>query len=75
MIGRMHHVVIDCADPASLAEFYSKLLGQPIIYSSDDWVVVAANDRTSGLAFQLAPDHQPPTWPGHRRSVKLRPIG
>ena len=25
--------------------------------------VVAANDASSGLAFQLAPDHQPPTWP------------
>jgi len=25
-------------------------------------VVVAANDTSSGLAFQLAPDHQPPSW-------------
>jgi hypothetical protein len=24
---------------------------------------VAADDRTSGLAFQLAPDHRAPTWP------------
>lgn len=63
MIGRLHHVVIDCPDPAGLAEFYSRLLGQPITYRGDDWVVVAPNDRTSGLAFQLASDHQPPTWP------------
>src|ERR1700678_411385 len=63
MIGRLHHVVLDCRDPAALAGFYSRLLGQPITYQSDDWVVVAANDRTSGLAFQLAPDHRPPTWP------------
>jgi catechol 2,3-dioxygenase-like lactoylglutathione lyase family enzyme len=63
MIGRMHHVVLDCRDPAALAEFYSRLLGQPITYRSGDWVVVAANDTTSGLAFQLAPDHRPPTWP------------
>jgi hypothetical protein len=29
-----------------------------------NWVVVAGSDQMSGLAFQLAPDHQPPTWPG-----------
>jgi catechol 2,3-dioxygenase-like lactoylglutathione lyase family enzyme len=63
MIGRLHHVVLDCPDPAALAAFYSALLGQPITYHSDEWVVVSANDTTSGLAFQLAPGHQPPTWP------------
>jgi catechol 2,3-dioxygenase-like lactoylglutathione lyase family enzyme len=63
MIGRLHHVVIDCPDPRSLAGFYSELLGLPVTYDSDDWVVVAVNDETSGLAFQLAPDHIPPRWP------------
>lgn len=63
MIGRLHHVVIDCPDPAALAAFYSELLGQPITYRSEDWVVVAQSDTTSGVAFQLAPDHQPPKWP------------
>jgi catechol 2,3-dioxygenase-like lactoylglutathione lyase family enzyme len=63
MIGRLHHVVLDCPDPAALAAFYARLLGLPITYRSDDWVVVAANETTSGLAFQLAPDHRPPSWP------------
>ncbi len=63
MVGRLHHVVLDCREPAALAAFYSQLLGQPITYQSDDWVVVASNSASSGLAFQLAPDHQPPTWP------------
>lgn len=63
MIGRLHHVVIDCPDPAALAEFYARLLGLPVTYRSADWVVVAENDTTSGLAFQLAPDHQAPDWP------------
>jgi catechol 2,3-dioxygenase-like lactoylglutathione lyase family enzyme len=67
MIGRLHHVVLDCPDPTALAEFYSALLGLPITYRSDDWVVVAANDTTSGLAFQLAPDHLPPRWPDPAR--------
>ena len=63
MIGRLHHVVLDCPDPAALATFYAGLLGLPITYRSDDWVVVAADETSSGLAFQLAPGHRPPSWP------------
>jgi catechol 2,3-dioxygenase-like lactoylglutathione lyase family enzyme len=63
VIGRLHHVVIDCPDPRALAGFYSELLGLPVTYTSDDWVVVSADDTTSGVAFQLAPDHRPPRWP------------
>ena len=63
MIGRMHHVVLDCPDPAALAAFYSALLGLPVTYRDDDWVVIAASDTSSGLAFQRAPGNQPPTWP------------
>jgi catechol 2,3-dioxygenase-like lactoylglutathione lyase family enzyme len=63
MIGRLHHIVLDCPDPSALAGFYSRLLGDPITYVSDDWVVVSRSSQASGLAFQLAPDHQPPTWP------------
>jgi catechol 2,3-dioxygenase-like lactoylglutathione lyase family enzyme len=63
MIGRMHHIVLDCPDPAVAAAFYSELLGLPVTYRSDNWVVVAASDTSSGLAFQLAPGQQPPTWP------------
>ncbi|MGH3446393.1 MAG: VOC family protein [Nocardioidaceae bacterium] len=63
MIGRLHHLIIDCPDPSALAAFYSELIGQPVTYESDDFVVVAGNDQTSGIAFQLAPDHQPPRWP------------
>ena len=63
MIGRAHHVIIDCPDPDALAEFYSELLGLPVTYKSADFVVIARNDTTSGFAFQLAPDHVPPRWP------------
>jgi len=54
MIGRMHHVVLDCPDPDTLAAFYSAVLGLPVTYRDDDWVVVAVSDTTSGLAFQRA---------------------
>ena len=63
MIGRLHHLIIDTAEPERLAEFYAGLLGLSVTYRSDDFVVVAENDHTSGLAFQLAPDHAPPRWP------------
>jgi len=63
VIGRMHHVIIDCPDPAALGSFYSELLGEPVTYSSEDFVVVARGDRTSGIGFQLAPDNREPTWP------------
>ena len=56
MTGRLHHLILDAADLEAEAAFWSALLGQPVTYRSDDFVVVAADDRTSGLAFQLAPD-------------------
>lgn len=63
MHGRLHHVILDCPDPRALALFYSALLNHPITHASDDFAVVAASDTSSGLAFQLAPDHRVPTWP------------
>jgi catechol 2,3-dioxygenase-like lactoylglutathione lyase family enzyme len=71
MIARMHHVVLDCPDPGRLAEFYSALLGKPISYRSADFAVVADNDTSSGLAFQLAPNHQPPDWPDPSRPQQV----
>ena len=71
MIGRRHHLIIDCPDPEALAAFYSQLLGQPITYRSVDFVVVADNTVTSGLAFQLAPDYQPPAWPDPDRPQQM----
>ena len=62
-LGRLHHVILDCPDPATLAAFWSKILELPITYADNDFAVVSVNDHTSGLAFQRSPDHRPPTWP------------
>lgn len=62
-IGRLHHVIFDCPDPLALATFYSRLLGNPITYRDDDFVVVSKSDRASGLAFQRSPEQLPATWP------------
>ncbi len=70
-VGRLHHVVLDARDPGGLAGFWSTLLGLPVTYASDDWVVVARDDHTSGMAFQLAPDHEPPVWGDPARPQQL----
>jgi catechol 2,3-dioxygenase-like lactoylglutathione lyase family enzyme len=71
MIGRLHHVVIDTPDPMASAAFYSELLGLQVTYRSDDWVVIATDDTTSGIAFQLAPDHVPAEWPDPNRPQQV----
>lgn len=63
MIGRLHHVTLDCPDPEPVAEFWSHLLGHPVTYRSPDFCVVSVDERTSGLGFQRASGHLPPTWP------------
>lgn len=63
MRARMHHVVLDCADADELADFYSALLGFPVTHRADDWVVVAENDYSSGLAFQPIEHYIEPMWP------------
>ena len=55
MIGRMHHVAVDCPEPLALARFYSELVGLPITYESDDWVVIATNDRSSSATVPSSP--------------------
>lgn len=62
MIGRLYEVVIDCPEPASLARFYSELIGYEVKYQDDDWVTLAAGDGVR-VAFQRVADHRPPDWP------------
>ena len=55
-------VVLDTDDPPGLAEFYTKLIGWQVIDTEDDWVTIAGGSGAR-IAFQLAINHQPPTWP------------
>jgi catechol 2,3-dioxygenase-like lactoylglutathione lyase family enzyme len=63
MIGRLESVVIDCPEPRALARFYRELLGMQVVDEQDDWVTLGAADGAPSLAFQQAPDLQPPRWP------------
>ena len=61
-IARFSLVALDCPDPAALAKFYSRVTGWPVDYDDGEWVTLG-NDGGATIAFQLAPDHQPPVWP------------
>jgi catechol-2,3-dioxygenase len=61
-IATLRAVVLDCPEPRALAEFYRELVGGDITYADEEWVSLRDGD-TVVLSFQLAPDHQPPTWP------------
>jgi catechol 2,3-dioxygenase-like lactoylglutathione lyase family enzyme len=61
-IARFDLVVLDTPEPRALADFYCALLGWRVIREEDDWVTIRG-DSSAGMAFQLAPNLVPPTWP------------
>lgn len=67
-IAMLRVIALDTPDPQALAEFYSVLTGAPIARREDDWYQLDAPDGGPALAFQLAPDHVPPSWPSGERS-------
>jgi catechol 2,3-dioxygenase-like lactoylglutathione lyase family enzyme len=56
------NVVLDTDDPSRLAEFYTTLLGWQVEEREDDWITIG-RDSAAKIAFQLALNHKPPTWP------------
>jgi catechol 2,3-dioxygenase-like lactoylglutathione lyase family enzyme len=70
--GRLELVALDAADIDSLADFYARLTGWEIVRKDSDWITIRTPDGQE-VAFQLAPDHIPPQWPGqeHPQQVHL----
>jgi len=64
--GRLDAAAFDAADIDTLASFYAELAGWQIVRKDADWITVRAGDGQE-IAFQLAPDHIPPQWPGQER--------
>jgi catechol-2,3-dioxygenase len=64
--GRLELAAFDAADIARLADFYVALTGWEIARTDTDWIALRTGDGQE-VAFQLAPDHQPPQWPGQER--------
>ena len=68
--ARLELVALDAPDIESLATFYTELTGGDVVRKIPDWITVRL---TSGqeIAFQLAPDHVPPQWPGQEHPQQL----
>ena len=62
-VGTLDTVVLDVPDLTTEAEFWKTLAGGTVSTQEDDWITVVTPDRW-GVAFQLAPDHVAPQWPG-----------
>ena len=70
MIGKLHSTVLDAKDPAGLAGFYQKVLGGDVEKHDDTWVTLT-DSAGLRLAFQLSPEHEPPTFPDPRGSQQF----
>ncbi|HEX4701093.1 MAG TPA: VOC family protein [Pseudonocardiaceae bacterium] len=55
-------VILDCADPAALAEFYRKATGWELTYSDENTAYLGAGGSVQ-LAFQRVEHYQPVKWP------------
>src|SRR5437764_14151302 len=70
--ARLSEVVLECPDPAELAQFYAELLGLSIVYQDQEWCALAADDRARPrLSFQRAPEYRPPVWPDPTSSMQV----
>jgi predicted enzyme related to lactoylglutathione lyase len=64
--GRLELVAFDAPDIERLASFYAELAGWQVVRGESDWITLRAPDGQE-VAFQLAPDHLAPQWPGQER--------
>ena len=63
-IAALSGIVLDCANPPALAQFYSDLTGWPVHDgSSDEWATIETPFGVA-LAFQGVADYVAPAWPG-----------
>ncbi len=66
---RLGATSIDCADPATLAAFWSELLGGEVQFSSDEFVAVQLDG--GWLTTVRVDPYHPPTWPDGDRPKQL----
>ncbi|WP_312888343.1 VOC family protein [Nonomuraea rhodomycinica] len=66
-IAEFRTIVLDCANPRMLGEFYAGVLGWSLDDRDDDWVVVTDGGSPKRLAFQRVEDYRPPIWPRSER--------
>ena len=73
-IAKLTTIALDCPEPLPLARFYAQITGWEIRPSAtletDDWVQLVSPEGAT-IAFQQAPDHQPPKWPSSDHPQQL----
>jgi catechol 2,3-dioxygenase-like lactoylglutathione lyase family enzyme len=65
---RLAAISLDCADPAELADFYSRLTGFEVVFSNDDFVALRGDIY---LTTHRVEGYQPPTWPDAERAKQI----
>ncbi|MEV0583628.1 VOC family protein [Nonomuraea sp. NPDC050310] len=68
--GRLELVAFDAADIERVAAFYRELTGWQVVRRITDWITLQAPDGQE-IAFQLVPEHRPPSWPGQERPQQV----
>jgi catechol 2,3-dioxygenase-like lactoylglutathione lyase family enzyme len=70
-VGSLSGIALECPDPATLAGFYHRVTGWPVVYASPDWYSVGPDrDAPLHLSFQRAPGYRPPRWPDPASSMQ-----
>ena len=62
VLKQLSTVVIDCADPATLAAFYQKATGWEITHSDQDFASLGSGTPVQ-LAFVRVDGYEAPNWP------------
>jgi catechol 2,3-dioxygenase-like lactoylglutathione lyase family enzyme len=70
--GHWWGAAIEAPDPQALADFYSALLGWPVVHTAPEVAVLRPPQGSVFMVFQLADDYVAPTWPpvpGEQRAM------
>src|SRR5690242_10979048 len=68
--ARLECVALDAPDIDRLASFYAELTGWQVTDREPDWIELRTGEGQQ-VAFQLAPDHVSPQWPGQERPQQV----
>ena len=63
-------IVLDAPDAHELAEFYVRLLGEPIAIDESDWVTIRSATGPT-LAFATEPAYVTPVWPSESTAQQM----
>ncbi|WP_253720008.1 VOC family protein [Brevibacterium renqingii] len=66
-VARLAMVTLDAPDAAALGEFYSAVLGWPMVYADENYAMLTGPSHALGVG--TIPDYRPPDWPddGHKQ--------